>query len=180
MAPGRVSRMRLALLFLLLAGACVRAPIAPPAAPPPRIVVAPPVNDTGDQLVVSGRWDVAMLLGRPVVTVPDVLGRDLARILEERGFGVATSGAGDAAVLRVTLRRFMPDTPRGEFVVVDLDATLEAPGGPPLWTAHRDRWIVPTRGAPTLADALGLAAGDVARALVGAWAPPAVSSPDAR
>lgn len=160
---------RLALLSLLVAFACARAPLAPPADAPARIVVVAPENRTGDQLVVSGRWDVAMLLGRPVVTVPDVLARDLARELADRGFTVAAEGDASAARLTVTLRRFMPDMPRGEFVVVDVDAALHAADGRTLWEAHRDRWIVPTRGAPTVPDALGMAARDVAAALVGDW-----------
>ncbi|MCW5890780.1 MAG: hypothetical protein KIT14_09530 [bacterium] len=170
----------LALLVVVAAVACARPPIAPPPHPPARIAIVAPDNRTGDQLVVSGRWDVAMLLGRPVVTAPDVLARDLAAVLAARGFAVAPDD-GDAAELRVTLRRFVPDTPRGEFVDVDLDATLQAPGdGAVLWRLHRDRWIVPTRGAPTVADALGLAARAVAEALVGDWTPTALSSPAAR
>lgn len=170
--------MRRAILLLLVAAlACARPSITPPTQPPARLVVAMPENRTGDQLVVSGRWDVAMLLGRPVVTVPDVLARDLAAALTARGFTVAPDGA---ARLEVVLQRFMPDLPRGEFVDVDLRATLRAGDGTILWQARRDRWIVPTRGAPTVADALGMAARDVATALVADWPAPAVSSPDAR
>jgi zinc/manganese transport system permease protein len=174
------TRRRALLALVVTAVGCAPASIPPPAHPPARLAVATPENRTGDELVVSGRWDVAMLLGRPVVTVPDVLARDLAATLASRGFTVVAADAGGAARLVVVLRRWVPDLPRGEFVDVDLTATLHTPDGAVLWTARRDRWLVPTRGAPTVADALGMAARDVATALVGAWRAPAVSSPDAR
>lgn len=169
-------RPALLLGALALLAACT-APTAPaPVNPPARLVVVEPENRTGDDLIVSGRWDVAMLLGRPVVTVPDVLARDLAQALAAQGFTVTGAGDAGAARLTLTLRRFLPDAPRAEFVVVDLDATLREAGSERvLWELHRDRWIVPTRGAPTLDDALGMAARTVAQDLVADWRP--VSSP---
>ncbi len=134
------------------------------------IAVAPPQNRTGSELVVAGDWYLERLLGSKRATALDVLGAETARILDEHGFTVVTPETPGAAVLQITLRRFDAEPPGLEYVVADVDATLTG-AGRPTWTVSRRGWMVPTRGAPSVAESWTMAARAVAAELVGAWRP---------
>lgn len=143
-------------------------------APPPTgvrtIAVAPPVNRTGSELVVAGDWYLERLLGARRATAADVVGAEAARLLGEHGFDVVPPGTPGAAELRVTLRRFDADVPHDEYVVADVDAVLTADDRT-LWSTSRRSWIVPTRGAPSVAESWAMAARAVAQSLVDGWRP---------
>jgi hypothetical protein len=134
------------------------------------VAVPPPLNRTGSELVVAGDWYLERLLGSKRATALDVIGAETARLLGEHGFTIATPEAPGAAVLQITLRRFDAEPPGLEYVVTDLDATL-IDGGRTTWSVSRRGWMVPTRGAPSVAESWTMAARAVAADLVGAWRP---------
>lgn len=146
-----------------------RAPMPEPPTGLTTVAVAPVVNATGDELVVSGDNFVAKMLKRPKRTVADALRDELKSALRRQGFSVADAGA--VPTLRVTLRHFEPDLPQLTWISVAVEATLGTADAPPQWTAERSRWLVDVRGAPTLAAAYESAAQNVARALVDGWQP---------
>jgi hypothetical protein len=140
--------------------------------PPPggvaAIGVAPVENETGNELAVAGDSYLARWIGREKRTVPDVLARELATTLRDRGFSL---GSGSSPRLRVVLRRFDPDVPQLAYVTVALTATLADPDGTLRWTGERSAWLVSTTGAPSLEAAYDAAARAVARGLVEGWTP---------
>lgn len=165
-------RPLLALLTLLAVAGCKPVPMAPPPAGLRQVHVAAVVNKTGRDLVVSGSWDLAALVGAPKRTALDMMHDELERILKDRGFELVSAG-GSADTLTVTVSRFeVPSLPT-DFVDGAVAAKLTTPDGATVWSAGRDPWVIPTRGAVTVADAWGMAAKEVARMLLIGWEPPA-------
>ena len=171
------ARPALAVAALLLAVACTTTPPPPPPTGVQRVQVATPVNKSGRDLIISGKWDLAALLGRPKRTVMQEMGERLEEALRDRGFTVVTGG--DADVLTVTIERFDPDTTSFDFVSAAIAARLTTTDGREVWSARRAPWTVPTRGAVDVGDAWKLAAASVAQQLVRNWAP-ATQAPGAK
>jgi len=173
-------RSPLAILLAALPLACVH-PRAFPAAPGGirTVAVAPPQDRTGT--VLGGERYLERLLGQPRATLAQALAAEVRAALARQGFSVtdreaaadgAADEAADGATLTLEVRRWEPDVPALRFVRVSLDARLVgAPGGAVLWSARRDDWQVPTRGAPTPEAASTMAARIAAEALVKGWEP---------
>jgi hypothetical protein len=156
------------LAVLLLACAHPGALPTPPAGVH-TVAVAPPVDHTGT--VVGGERFLERLLGQPRTTLGDVLAAEMRGALARRGIAVAAETGTDVATFAVEVRRWEPDTPALRFVLVSLDARLVRDDGRTLWSARRDDWQVPTRGAPTPEAGATMAAHAVAEALVAGWRP---------
>ena len=134
------------------------------------VAVLPALNRSGRELEVSGRWFLDGLLGRPLVTVPDLLRTESVRLLSARGFAIADEAGPGVPALRFTLLRWEPALPPVQFVRVTVEATLEdGAGGRELWRAERRRWMVDTRGQPSAAAAYGLAARRIVAAFLDGW-----------
>ena len=150
-----------ALVAAVLLGGCTRL-VTSPAPPELRTIVVLPVdNRTGSPLDAEPPALVGLLgreTARPPITAADLLTLALRAALEQRGFAatIASSAPGpspaaspddaarraaadapDAAALHTQLRVW-ESTSRSHLLYVDvaLDATLVAPDGRTLWTAH--------------------------------------------
>jgi hypothetical protein len=165
-----MSLRAVASLAFLVAFGCVR-PVTPFSEPPATLAVSLPHNRTGSELAVAGDWILERwALGGRRVTVPDVLAAETRTLLAERGFVVAPPERADVPALELVVERWEPEAPSLAFVRVTLAATLvERPAGRVLWSARREGWMVPTRGAPTAAAASAMAARAVVQALYGGW-----------
>jgi|GEM_PF-5741192 len=164
--------MRPVLAILCLAAAsCMR----PEALPPPpsgiqTIALLRPTNRTGGELPVQGGWGLDEVLGRPRLTAIDVLQAECARILRARGFTVHTEAGPDTPVLRLVVERWEPSPPPVAFVRVSIAASLvDEVTGHRRWEAARKRWLVDTRGQPSLAAANAEAARQVAATILAGW-----------
>ncbi|HEV7731198.1 MAG TPA: hypothetical protein VGR62_03505, partial [Candidatus Binatia bacterium] len=133
------------LLLVSVLGACRPLPIVP-AGPSgvENVVVAPPANKTGGDLVVSMPGFVEKLLDRKKETVPLVLAASLRRQLERQSFNVVPSTTAQVPTLRTEIRRWELYAADYSMVTVDLTATLVAPDGQELWTFTKDGWRVLT------------------------------------
>ena len=189
-------RSRLALVVCVAALGCHS--VGPPPSPAGlhRVAVFPPVNRTGQDLLVTG----GSLLERyafatPRTDVPGVLGIALRAELTRRGIAVVpaaiveaaagsqTVATADAAaalmrrghvtepLLFVAVDRWEPDAPtEPTFVIVALDATLVEPEtGAVRWHWHRRAAPVRTAGAVTRASAYEIAVDAVAAELLRSW-----------
>jgi hypothetical protein len=157
-----------AAIVLLVVG-CTSAPPIPPPTGVQRVKVATPLNKSGRDLIISGKYDLPSLMGRKKWTVTQELGDCLTQALEDRGFTVVSGG--DADVLTVIIERFDPDTTRYESVDAAIVARLTGPDGKELWSIRRAPWTVATRGAVDNPDAWKMAAKSVAEQLVQNWEP---------
>ena len=163
-----------AVLLALLAGGCVRAPAPTPAQTGlRRVAVFPPLNRTGDELVVEGGTLLEKYAFHTArVTVPDVLAAEARRQFQAAGVTVVAPDTVDAAagdhpplsaeqagrraalahidapVLFIDLGRWEPDAPfQPSFIIVSLEATLVDPkDGRVLWSAKRPSRPIATQG----------------------------------
>jgi ABC-type Mn2+/Zn2+ transport system permease subunit len=153
-----------------LLAACARTP-AP--APPPdvqRIAVGAPVFPNGYDPLVAGEWFLERLGGQEPVTAGQLLAAEARALLGQAGYAIVPAGSTDAAELRFEIARWDPELPRPSFVVVTLSARLVDPASDTtLWSARRERWMVPTRGAPTVGAAHAAAARAVAEELLSSF-----------
>lgn len=167
-------RPALAALGIAALAGCAHAP-APLPAPPNGvryIAVEQPVNRTGEELVVYGPGLLQRVLRQDTVTVPDLLGEDLRKVLMQQGFRTPTPGMEDAPVLRTEIGRWEHYTANYETVTVDVVASLVEPGtGRELWKTARSGWVVPTYDAGSRRDASMLASTAIAEALLEGWEP---------
>ncbi len=160
-----------AVILLAIAAGCVQ---APPSAPPPpvaAVAVLPPVNRTGDPLLVAGTSLLERYaLDTPRVTVPDLIAAEARRLLRERGVTVGDTRTGGAA-LRIDVWRWQPDSEtQPASVIVALDATLfDVESGQTLWSVHRAPYPIPTQGAVTLGVAYEMAARAAVADVLAAW-----------
>jgi hypothetical protein len=101
-----------------------------------------------------------------------VLAGDLRSLLRDRGFRVLAGDAEDVLMLRTEIRRWDPYSADYSQITVSLLATLVDPAsGRSLWTAERTDWKVQTPDARSGPEASGMAARDIARALIEGWQP---------
>ncbi len=157
----------LAAFIAVAAGGCVRTPVR--SAPPPAlrtVAIAPPINLTGDELIVEGGSLLEKyVLDTPRVTVPEILTAEARRQLAARGVTViaADAPAGAAPVLHLELRRWQPDAPfKPTYIIVALTASLVAPDTHRvLWSAEHPSRPVSTAGAISVANADLIAAARV-------------------
>lgn len=161
---------RSAVLFAALLPACAHPGALPaPPAGARTVAVATPVDHTGT--VLGGERFLERLLGQPRATLVEVLAAEVRGALARRGFAVAAETAADVATFALEVRRWEPDVPALRFVLVSLDARLVRDDGRVLWSARREGWQVPTRGAPTPEAAAAMTARVVAETLVEGWRP---------
>jgi hypothetical protein len=161
---------RAAIVAVLLAAVgCASAPLVPPPAGVQRVTVATPINETGHELVVGGRYDLQSLLGRKRRTVMQELADRLTDELEARGFTVVPGG--DADVLTVVIERFDVDRTRYDSVDAAIVARLTGRDGRDVWSVRRAPWTIATRDAVDVADAWKMAAKTVAEQLLRGWEP---------
>jgi hypothetical protein len=136
------------------------------------IAIQPPSNQTGRELIVDQPGLLGSYLGEKRETVPEVMAGDLRTLLRDRGFRVLAANADGAPTLRTEIRRWEPHSADYSKITVSLLATLIDPAsGRTLWTAERSDWAVQTPAARNGPEASGIAARDVARALIDGWQP---------
>jgi ABC-type Mn2+/Zn2+ transport system permease subunit len=163
----RGSRVAASLVLVSLLAACPRPlPVAPPA-DVRRIAVDAPVFRHGPAPLVAGEWVLERLGGRAPTTAGEILAAEARRRLAEAGYEIVPPGAGPTPKLRLEVERWDPELPQPSFVVVTVSARLVDPtSNGTLWGARRERWMVPTRGAPTVGAAHAAAARTVAAELL--------------
>jgi hypothetical protein len=154
------------------------APFPPGPASVQDIAIQPPSNQTGRELIVDQPGLIGSYLGDKRETVPEVMAGDLRTLLRDRGFRVLAANAEGAPTLRTEIRRWEPYSADYSKITVSLLVTLIDPAsGRTLWTAERSGWNVETPAARNGQEASGIAARDVARALVDGWQPGGSRSP---
>ena len=165
----------IAMAAALLGTGCVRAPVRSSAPPALRTVaIMPPVNLTGDELVVEGGSLLEKyVLDTPRATVPDILAAEARRQLEARGVTViaADAAAGAAPELHLELRRWQPDAPfKPTYIIVSLAASLVAPDSRRvLWSAEHPARPIATPGAVSVPNADLIAAAKVVTELLASF-----------
>jgi hypothetical protein len=163
-----------AVLALVSCMGCTPAPAPFPPGPVgvQDIAIQPPSNQTGRDLIVDQPGLLGSYLGEKRETVPEVLAGDVRSLLRDRGFRVLTGNAEGVPTLRTEIRRWDPYSADYSRVTVSLLAMLIDPtSGRTLWTVARSDWNVETPAARNGQEASGIAARDVARALVEGWQP---------
>jgi hypothetical protein len=173
------TRAVVTMLVLVGASACPR-PLPPPPPHVAKVAVLPPVDRTGDGLLVAG----GSLLERyafhsPRVTVPDLLAAEAREWLRTRGVALvgaeaiendATLGS-NVATLRLDVWRWEPDSDTQPVsVLVGLEATLvDVASGRTVWRWRPPPHPIPTPGAVTLAVAHAIAARAAVAELLASW-----------
>jgi hypothetical protein len=169
-----VHPLLVAVLALAWCAGCTTAPAPFPPGPGgvQDIAVQPPSNRTGRDLIVDQPGLLGSYLGDTSETVPEVLASDLRTLLRDRGFRVVAANAEGVPTLRTEIRRWDPYSADYSRITVSLLATLIDPtSGRTLWTTERSDWNVQTTDARNGPEASGIAARDVARALIEGWQP---------
>jgi hypothetical protein len=169
-----------AVLALVSIAGCAMTPA--PIPPGPRgvqdIAVQPPSNQTGRELIVNQPGLLGAYFDEKRSTVPDVLASDLQSLLRDRGFRVLAANADGVPTLRTQIRRWDPYSADYSRITVSVLATLTDPtSGRTLWTLDRANWDLLTPDARNGQEASGIAARDIARALIEGWQPGGSATP---
>lgn len=173
--------------------ACTR-PLPPPPPPPVgKVVVLPPRNRTGLDLVVAGSSLIERYaLRTPRVTVTDLLEVEMREALGARGVDAVPAPAAvaatsledalgqlaaaklDGAALFLDVWRWEPDTgTQPAYVIVGVDATLVDVGSKrTLWQWHRPQRPIRTPGAVTSGVADEIAVRALVAEIADAWKKP--------
>jgi hypothetical protein len=161
-------RVAACVALILVPAACGRPSVTPPPPDVERIAVEAPVFPGKYDPVVSGEWMLERLAGREHVTAGGVLAAEARAVLGRAGYTIVPAGSADAAVLRFEIGRWEPELPRPSFVIVSVNVRLldAETADRVLWSGRRQRWMVPTRGAPTVGAAHAAAARTVADELL--------------
>src|SRR5262245_32896622 len=83
-----IPRFRIGLLLALAGCSAQLAPLPPPPQGVRDIVVVPPTNATGKELLVNNPGMLGRAIGETTTTVPDALASDLRQLLADRDFRV--------------------------------------------------------------------------------------------
>ena len=195
-------RWRVALVAFVLAGCAAAAP--PPPASIRVVAVFPPLNETGDELLIAG----GSILEKYVFhterfTVTDVLAAEARSQLAQRGYDVVSPAAVEKAVgaqppdsryaaamlakergfgggvMFIDLRRWVYSSPDAIIVSLRVDV-VESGTGRVLWSADRPSRPVSTQGTIDIANAYYVAARRVMSEALESFTPPAdgAATPD--
>ncbi len=185
------------MLAVVVTGCAVQAP--PPPATVRTVAVFPPLNQTGEELLIAG----GSILEKYVFhterfTVGDVLAAEARSLLAQRGYDVVAPEAVEAAVgaqtpdsryaaamlakdkglsgavLYIDLRRWVVSSPDAIIVSLRVDL-VDVGSGRVLWSVDRPSRPVPTQGTIDVANAYYVAARRVMDEALESFTPPAAA-----
>ena len=188
-------RWRVALVAFVLAGCATAVP--PPPASIRTVAVFPPLNETGEELLIAG----GSILEKYVFhterfTVTDVLAAEARSLLAQRGYDVVSPEAVEkavgaqppdsryaaamlakeralgGAVMFIDLRRWVYSSPDAIIVSLRVDV-VESGTGRVLWSVDRPSRPVSTQGTIDVANAYYVAARRVMSEALESFTPPA-------